>query len=224
MADFKPILDQTFKFEGLYQAFPNDTANWCDGKLIGTNRGISAIGYKAFYKKCPTVEQMKALTAAQATAIYKKNYWDVIKGDEIKNQSVAHIMFDAHIASGYEGLRRAKVAINKYYGKDITKANKTAITNTEVDLINKADSAKLFTILKDGEIANRKGLASGNPEKYGQFLNGWLSRLGKITYDGAEFAKRNTPAIIIVGIVLAGLTWYAISNQGQAVKAINKLA
>ena len=36
--------------------------------------------------------------------------------------------------------------------------------------------------------------------------------------------KNNIPAIIIVGIVLAGLTWYAISNQGQAVKAINKLA
>jgi lysozyme family protein len=222
MADFNPILDQTFKFEGGYQAFTNDTANYCNGVLIGTNRGISAMGYNGFYGVCPTVEQMKALTPNQAKAIYKKNYWDVIKGDDIKNQSVAHIMFDAHIASGYEGLRRAKVAINKYYRKDITKVNKTAITNKEVDLINDANSAKLFTILKDGEIANRKGLAIKNPSKYGQFLKGWLSRLSKITYDGAEFAKRNTPAIIIVGALLASIAIYAIIKRNTIVKTINK--
>jgi len=42
MADFNPILTKTFKFEGGFQNSANDTANYCGGVLIGTNRGISA--------------------------------------------------------------------------------------------------------------------------------------------------------------------------------------
>lgn len=72
MADFNSIASKTFKFEGRYQNYTTDTANYCNGNLIGTNHGISAIGYKGFYGKCPTVDQMKALTIAQAKMIYKK--------------------------------------------------------------------------------------------------------------------------------------------------------
>ena len=76
--------------------------------------------------------------------------------------------------------------------------------------------------MKDGEIANRKGLAIKNPSKYGQFLKGWLSRLSKITYDGVDFAKKNTPAIIIVGALLASIAIYAIIKRNTIVKTINK--
>lgn len=217
MADFNSIAKKTFKFEGGFQQFANDSANICNGKLIGTNRGISAVAYKAYYGVCPTVEQMKALTDAQALAIYKNKFWDVIQGDAIQNQSVAHIFFDAHIASGGYGLKRIKQYVNKYYGSTKIKEDFTALKKSDADLINAADAKTLFDIAKAGEIANRNSLATSNPAKYGMFLNGWLNRLNQITFDGINFIKNNT-AIILVFAAIASLVAYFI------IDTINKQA
>src|SRR6478752_8502701 len=100
MADFENIVSVSFKWEGGYSAYSNDSASWCGGQLIGTNRGISAVAYKGFYGVCPTVDQLKALTAEQAKAIYKKLFWDKLQLDKIKNDSVAQIMFQYIIGSG----------------------------------------------------------------------------------------------------------------------------
>lgn len=216
MADFNSIASKTFKFEGGYQNYTTDTANYCNGNLVGTNHGISAIAYKGFYGTCPTVAQMKALTIDQAKMIYKKNYWDVIQGDLINNQSVAHIFFDAHIASGGEGIKRIRTYINKYYGTNKVLVNTSALTNAHVALINAADAAKLFTIAKQGEIDNRNYLATKNPSKYGMFLKGWLNRLNEIKFDGTNFIKNN-PAIVIVFALLAmTLTYFTIQTLKQA--------
>lgn len=209
MADFNSIAKKTFKFEGGFQAYSNDTANYCDGKLVGTNHGISAVAYKGFYGKCPTVDQMKALTIDQAKAIYKKNYWDIIQGDLIANQSVAHIFFDAHIASGGYGLKRIKQYINKYYGANKVSVDTKALKASDAVLINAADAQKLFEIAKQGEIDNRNSLANQNPAKYGMFLKGWLNRLNQITFDGATFIKNN-PAIILLFALIAMAITYSI--------------
>lgn len=208
MADFKPILQKTFKFEGGYQAFPNDTANYNSRKeLVGTNHGISATAYEQYLGRVPSVADIKAITETIAQQVYKKLFWDVLKGDAIKSDSVAHIMFDAFIASGYEGLKRVRKAINKYYGKAATPEVRSAITPGEVMLINNAIPNKLFDIVKDGEIANRKALAAANPAKYGAFLKGWLNRLDSIKY--------NKTAVGIVGLLffLATAVTIVVTNK-----------
>lgn len=215
MADFKNIAKETFKFEGGFQAFPNDTANYCNGALIGTNRGISAVAYKAYYGTCPTVEQMKALTEAQALAIYKKNYWDVIKGDLIANQSVAHIFFDAFIASGYVGLQRVKKYINTYYGSTKVPVNTKALTVSDTTLINAADAKKLFDIAKQGEIDNRNYLATTNPAKYGGWLKGWLNRLNQITFDGTNFIKNNPAIVLVFALIAMTVTYFTIQTVNK---------
>lgn len=213
MADFNSIVLKTFNFEGGYQAFPNDTANYCNGKLIGTNRGISAIAYQAYYGVCPTVEQMKALTKEQAIAIYKKSYWDVIQGDKIANNSLAHIFFDAFIASGYTGLKRVKGYVNTYYGKTVIPVNSKPLTVSDTAHINNAQSQKLFEIAKAGEIANRNKLAAQNPSKYAMFLKGWLNRLNQITYDGTQFIKNNPIVVFIFAIVAMGITYFIVNQD-----------
>lgn len=201
MANFYNIVDKTFKFEGGFQQFANDTANYCDGQLIGTNRGISAIAYKGYYGKCPTVDEMKALTEQQAKAIYKKNFWDYISGDNIKDESVAHIMFDAHIASGGAGVKRIKTAINKIK-KIFPVVDTSRITSVQANEINSLNQKQVFDVIKQGEIDNRNYLYSINPDKYGKFIKGWLNRLNQITYDGLSTIKNNpiTTVLIIVGL------------------------
>ena len=212
MADFNSIAEKTFKFEGGYQNHPTDTANFCNGVNYGTNRGISAIAYKGFYGVCPTVAQMKSLTAEQAKVIYKKNYWDIIQGDLIANQSVAHIFFDAHIASGGYGLKRIRKYINKYYGTPKIKENFSGLTAEHANLINAADPKKLFEIAKQGEIENRNKLATANPAKYGLFLKGWLNRLNQITFDGTTFIKNNPAIIVVFAIIAMTITYFTINT------------
>lgn len=212
MADFAPIFKFTQIAEGGYSAPADDEAGWCDGKNIGTNRGISAIAYKGYYGVCPTVGQMQSLTVGQSEIIYKSLFWQKLRGDEIKNQNVAHILFDAFIASGYKGLQRDKKYINAVYGKEVMPVNNSSLTQADVALINNAPQQRLFDIAKAGEIQARKDVAAANPEKE-QFLKGWLLRLDKINFTplqaAVSYAKRNwIPIITLAGI--AGLTTYAL--------------
>lgn len=213
MADFERIVKKTFGFEGGFQNDPEDTANYCNGQLIGTNRGISAVGYKGYYGKCPTVAEIKALTEAQAYAIYKKNYWTPIQGDLLNSQSVAHIFFEAHIASGGEGLKRIKKYVNTYYGTQKMKVTTSWLTSSQAALVNAADSKRLFDIAKAGEIANRNYLATVNPAKYGKWLNGWLNRLNKVIYDGASAIKRNPLPVVIFALLAMTLMYVGLNYK-----------
>lgn len=205
MANFLPILKKTFSFEGGYQNFPTDTANYnSKGELVGTNHGISAKALEAYTGKAPTVQDIKNITEQLAQSVYKKLFWEPLKGDSITNDSLAHIMFDAFIASGYEGLKRVKKGINIYYSRPLVAENKLPISVSEVALINKAQPDKLFNIIKQGEIDNRNYLATANPAKYGKFLKGWLNRLNQITF------SPNTIGIASV-LLLVGL-FFLVKN------------
>lgn len=187
MANYKSILASTFKFEGGYQASPNDSANYTSKKvLVGTNRGISAIALEEYWRVTgkngqPTVADIKALTSNDAEKIYKKLFWDKIRGDEIKDQFVAWIIFDAFIASGNNGISRVRKSINKYYQKDAVQISTKPFDNNDVFQINSAKPDALFEVIKAGEVQNRKDIAASNPSK-AKFLKGWLSRLESIKY------------------------------------------
>jgi lysozyme family protein len=182
MADFVKALPRVFKFEGGFQNYANDNANYCDGKLIGTNMGISSVAYKTAYGVCPTFEQIKSLTRSQAEQIYKKNYWDKINGDKIKNQSVAELMFQFIIGSGASQISILKDIANDVNGKNIIVSDDSVITDGEASLINALNQEKYHSALKLWRENFLKGLAEKNPDKYGMFLNGWLRRLASYIY------------------------------------------
>lgn len=215
MANFNDIVSKTFSFEGGYQAFANDTANVCNGNVIGTNHGISAIAYKQVLGRCPTVDEMKALTVDQAKNIYKGQFWNPLQGDAIKDQSLAHIMFDAYIASGGTGLKRVKQAINTV-GKVFPVVDTSPITPGQAAAINALNTQKLFDVIKAGEINNRKQLAAADPDKYGIFLTGWLNRLNSITYSGVFFLKTNWVKIALLGASALALTTILILTTKKA--------
>lgn len=203
MADFAPIVKKTFSFEGGYQAFPNDTANYNSrGELVGTNHGISAKALETYTGKVPTVQDIKNITEQLAQQIYKKNYWNPLQGDSLKNDSVAHIMFDSFIASGYNGLIRVRKAVNKYFNKKVVAETPKPITAQEAIIINSANQKRLFEIIKQGEIDNRNYLAKTNPEKYGKFIKGWLNRLDKITF--SDTSKGIGGLLLLTGLFFLG--------------------
>lgn len=82
--------------EGGYTADPMDPGNWTGGapgrgECRGTNWGISA----ASYPDLP----IRTLTPDQARAIYRRDYWDRVRGDRLP-PSLALLVFDAAVNCG----------------------------------------------------------------------------------------------------------------------------
>lgn len=191
MANFyTDSLPTILKDEGGYQNLSYDSANYCDGKLIGTKYGISAIGYKGYYGVCPTVEQMKNLTTDQAAAIFKKNYWDKINGDKIKNVSVAQMMMQYIIGSGASQISDIKDIADSVGGKDFLVSDDSNITDQEIDYINSLDQLKFWTALKTWRLKFYDLLVAKNPAKYGPSLNGWKARLNRYTFSETNNLKK----------------------------------
>jgi len=204
MANFDKIALQTFKFEGGFQNMANDSANYCNGALIGTNRGISAIGYKSFYGVCPTVAQIKALTETQAKAIYKAKYWDKLSLDNVTNDSVAALMFQYIIGSGASQISDIKAVANKTAGKQLFVENDNYMTAADAEKINGLNQQKYWQALKDWRHAFYLRLVNSNPSKYGPFLKGWQNRLNTYTFEGAIDKKKIL--IFSVTAILIGFT------------------
>ena len=95
MASFEKASTVVAGVEGGYSTNINDKGNYLTNSdfeakknFIGTNWGISAPTLAAWRGKAVTKEDMKALTYPEALKIFKKNYWDAIDGDKIKDNSL----------------------------------------------------------------------------------------------------------------------------------------
>ena len=82
--------------EGGWSAAPDDPGNWTGGAvgrgtLGGTKFGISAAAY-------PTLD-VAALTLADAQAIYRRDYWERVRGDALP-PALALLVFDAAVNNG----------------------------------------------------------------------------------------------------------------------------
>jgi lysozyme family protein len=105
MADFKKWVKRRLKIEAGYQCWVNDNGNYTGGekgkgKLIGTNRGITAPELCAYLGREATVDDMKALTVEVAELIYKHNYWDPMRGDEFEFYEPAETTADQCVNMG----------------------------------------------------------------------------------------------------------------------------
>lgn len=65
-----------------------------------TNMGISTPTLSTYLGRPATVTDVKNLTLAQATDIYRKMYWGIIQGDKIKHQLIATLLMDMAILTG----------------------------------------------------------------------------------------------------------------------------
>jgi lysozyme family protein len=100
MATFKEAVEKVLVHEGGYVFHKADKGG-------PTNLGITQRVYDEWMRKRTgnpnyksTLEEMQKLPRGNAILIYKENYWDKIRGDEIKDYAVAFVIFDAAVNSG----------------------------------------------------------------------------------------------------------------------------
>lgn len=213
MANAENHITRVIKEEAGYQVLKNDTGNYYNGALIGTKYGITPGAYFNYYKKVPTVDTIKNLTVPQAVPIYKKDYWDKIKGDKIKNDSVAALMMFTVVNSGPGMVKSLKALVNAIAGKKLVPETFIPFTDSDVAVLNSLPQDRYFNALK----AARKKFYENRAKKPGQdkFLKGWLNRLNTHKYSGAMSPGGNKTALkvggLLLGLGLAGFLWHKYS-------------
>ncbi len=179
-AVFQIAAQRALNFEGGYQRHQNDAGNWTGGKvgsgnLVGTNHGITATTYKAYFGKTPNKSDMKNLSQSEAMSIYKKLYWDVIKGDEIADQYTANIVLDGQLQHRFN-VRLLQQSLNSI-GFSLAEDNKFG--KKTITALNEAiyvDVGQIYNAYKNRRIQYYYELVESDSRNQ-SFINGWLNRI-----------------------------------------------
>ncbi|MEM9929330.1 MAG: glycosyl hydrolase 108 family protein [Bacteroidota bacterium] len=176
MAQFQIAYDIVRRHEGGYQKMPEDSGNYNSlGQNVGTNWGINAQVYENYLKRPPSEQDMRTMPRHIALRIYKALYWDRIKGDEIRDQQVANILFDGHVNHGRWGIQMMQGVLGL--------SRDGIVGPLTLAAINKANPFQLFNAYKKVRIAGYKDLVRRRPKDQ-RFLNGWLKRINSFIYQG----------------------------------------
>lgn len=118
--DFNKTWDIVSRLEGGYQDIPSDLGNYnSDGKVAGTNHGITPIAVMQHSGIIADSQYMASLSRHSAAEIAQKLFWDPIHGDEFSDMGMALIFFDCFFAEGYTGLISAQRSALRVIGSGI---------------------------------------------------------------------------------------------------------
>ncbi|MBX9403126.1 N-acetylmuramidase [Lysobacter sp. BMK333-48F3] len=166
MAYFQTYLPQLLRFEGGYVDNPYDPGG-------ATNMGITLSTFEAHSQTllgiAPTLNDLRALTQAQAGTLYKTLYWDPLHGDAIALQYLADIVFDFYVNAGFHAI----VLLQQLLGPPLCVDGRFG-PETLAALL-KADQPQLYARYRAGRIAYYCQLAQAHPLLQ-RFLAGWLAR------------------------------------------------
>ena len=81
------------KSEGGYVNNPADPGGM-------TNLGVTKATWENWVGRESDEAEMRGLTPEKVEPLYKKKYWDAVRGDEIENGGVAYLLFDFAVNAG----------------------------------------------------------------------------------------------------------------------------
>ena len=156
MANFIDAIVKTLAKEGgaKFTDVPNDKGG-------ATKFGISQAAY-------PTLD-IRNLTEQQARDIYKRDYWDRVRGDDITSQLIAENIFDTAVNMGVRTTSRLVQNMLEIDPAD------GVIGSASLGVINQQaekDFMLKFTLIKIGYYAS---ICNKNREQ-SKFLLGWVNR------------------------------------------------
>lgn len=181
MALFDRIVNFTLSAEGGLSNDPDDPAAkkpspyfFNGSKNWHTNKGITYNTFEAASKVIPfdnNYHNFIVLPRSLWYKIAKKLYWDPLFLDELKNQSIANLIFSWFWGSGYN-FRSPIQKLLKKYGINWDKNNYKSLVLNLNKLIDKYGSKKIYLALDRIYRNYLKSL-----KKSSKFLKGWLRRL-----------------------------------------------
>jgi len=156
MANFNDAIVKTLAKEG--------GAKFTD--IAGDNGGATKYGIsQAAYPKV----DIRNLTEQQARDIYKRDYWDRVRGDDITSQMIAENMFDTAVNMGVRTASRLVQTMLEIQPADgIIGSASLGVINKQ----NEKDFLTHFTLVKIGYYAS----LCNKDRTQSKFLLGWVNR------------------------------------------------
>lgn len=162
MADFGLFINKLLRLEGGYVNHPNDKGGCtCKGITLPVFRGVYGAGYSC--------DDLKEITDSQVEHIYKTQYWDICRADEIRNSQIANLLVDFAVNSG---CRTAVKTIQKIVGT----TEDGIMGKITLGAINSKSPKQVFDELMQHRIDYYNDIVEKNPNQR-VFLKGWLNRL-----------------------------------------------
>jgi lysozyme family protein len=172
---FEAWCERAFDYEGrVYENVPGDRGGptkW--GITIGRVATIKGVklpkaGTAAFDR---LVEDLKALTPDEIKAIYKRDYWDAVRGDDLPP--------GVDFAVADFGLNSGPSRAAKYLCRCLGKPQSGTLGNEVIQAATRADPDDLVNAYCDARAAFLRGIVASNPSQ-GKFLKGWLNRVSDV--------------------------------------------
>jgi lysozyme family protein len=168
-----------------------------DGSGYHTNKGITWRTWSNnFGNTQASIYGFYNMTDANWEYIFKKYYWDLIKGDQINSQKIADILANWIWMSGtYTPVKNLQYILG---------VNQDGILGPNtLKALNNSNQTDTYNKLKGLQTAFFNNL--GNQQGYTTFKTGWLNRLKNLfaLTDGGTIVKNSLPIIaILAGIAL----------------------
>ena len=175
--NFRKAIPLILKHEGGFVNHPNDPGG-------ATNKGITIATFRRYVKPDGTIEDLKALTEAQAVVVYKRQYWDQVLGDALP-PGLNYAVADYAVNSGPSRAAKALQGILRVPqdGRIGPVTLKAISAHAPADLVDK---------LCDQRIAFMKGIRGG--ELWKTFGRGWSRRVAEVRSQGLAWAKSGKAA------------------------------
>jgi lysozyme family protein len=168
--NFIKSLETVLDHEGGYVDHPEDPGG-------RTNMGITQAVYEKYLGRNVTEEEMKNIKIEDVRIIYRENYWDRVKGDDLPS-GIDFCVFDWAVNSG---VSRASKALQKIVG---VKDDGVIGPNT-LKAVESANSQVVIERLTEAREDFYRRLST-----FKTFGKGWLSRNQKTAMSSLEMNQK----------------------------------
>lgn len=155
--NFQWALSRVLQDEGGFVNDPHDPGG-------ATNKGITIATFRRYVSRNATIDDLKHLTTAQAATVYRKRYWNAVKGDDLPD-GVDYAVFDFAVNSG-------PARAVKYLQAIAGVPADGKIGPQTLTAVKAMDSAKIINMLCDRRLDFLRGLPT-----WPRYKNGWTDRV-----------------------------------------------
>jgi len=171
MAAFKPAYDITHANEGAIADDPNDLGGFTAYGISRKNwprwEGWALIDKGDRYD---TSEELRKMV----WSFYKTNFWDKFKGDLIHNQSIANLIYDQFVNSGFRAIEQLQTVLG-------VKSDGIVGPQT-IAALNAGCQQQIFDQYKLLREKFYRDRVKNSPSQ-SKFLKGWLNRLSNFQFN-----------------------------------------
>lgn len=175
-------------------------------QVKGDKGGLTKFGISQ--KSYPHLD-IANLTLSDALAIYKRDYWDKIGGDQIKRYTIAFAVFDMAVNRGPRTalkLAQESVGVN----------SDGMIGPATLNALNAISESRFLNSFIENAKKAYKEIVNGDSSQQ-KFYDGWINRANAIaSYSSKYVGSINQAVTISVGAVLVfGVVFFLIFTKGK---------